>query len=515
MLNQEKKLYIASADGRPLLLEPAMSNRHGLVAGATGTGKTVTLQTMAEGFSALGVPVFLTDVKGDLSGMCRAGQPGGSIAARIADLGLPAAGYVNQAYPVCFWDVFGASGHPLRATVSSLGPLLFSRLLDLNEVQSGIMHLIFRIADDKGLLLLDLKDLRSMTTYVGENRNEFKTTYGNITTASIGAIQRGLLRLEEEGAENFFGEPALMIEDLFLTDLNGRGQVHILAADKLMRTPRLYSAILLWLLSDLYERLPEVGDQDRPRLVLMFDEAHLIFSEAPSVLLEKLEQVVRLIRSKGVGVYFITQNPADVPPSILSQLGNRVQHALRAFTPQDQKAVKAAAQTFRPNPAFKTEEVITSLSTGEALVSFLDGKGAPTMVERAMILPPEGQVGPVTDDERRQAIQTSRLAGRYDQAIDRESAYELLAAHFSKIQDEAEAAARAKVEEREAKEEARRQREAEKEAKRQARENPGMGDLLQSAAKRVTNSFTSYIGREVGRQITRGILGGLFGGKKK
>lgn len=497
----KKKLYIASAGGRPVVLEPALGNRHGLVAGATGTGKTVTLQTMAENFSALGVPVFLTDVKGDLSGLCRAGQPGGGLAARIAELNLAAEGYANKAYPVCFWDVFGALGHPLRATVSSLGPLLFSRLLGLNEIQSGIMHLIFRIADDRGLLLLDLKDLRGMTAYVGENRNEFKTSYGNIAAASVGAIQRGLLRLEEEGAEHFFGEPALAPEDLFLTDLDGRGLIHILAADRLTRTPRLYSAILLWLLSDLYERLPEVGDLDRPKLVLMFDEAHLIFSGAPAVLLEKMEQAVRLIRSKGVGVYFITQNPSDVPPPILSQLGNRVQHALRAFTPQDQKAARAAAQTFRPNPAFETEEAVTSLSTGEALVSFLDAKGAPTMVERALILPPESQVGAVTDDERRRAIGASRLAGRYDLAVDRESAYELLAAHFSKIQAKAAAATRAEAEE--------------KEAKRQARENPGMEDLLQYAAKRVTSSFTSYIGREVGRQISRGILGGLFGGRKK
>ncbi len=424
------------------------------------------------------------------------------------------AGYASRACPVCFWDVFKTAGHPLRATVSALGPLLFSRLLSLNEVQSGVMHLIFRLADDRGLLLLDLKDLRSMVTYVGENRGEFKTTYGNVTPASIGAIQRGLLRLEEEGADKFFGEPSLALEDLFLGDLEGRGRIHILAAEALMRTPRLYSALLLWLLSDIYERLPEVGDNDKPRLVLMFDEAHLIFSEAPAALLEKMEQVVRLIRSKGVGLYFITQNPADVPPAILAQLGNRIQHALRAFTPQDQKAVKAAAQTFRPNPAFKTEEAITALETGEALVSLLDAKGAPQMVERALILPPESQVGPVTDDERGQAISSSRLAGRYDQDIDRESAYELLTAHFTMLQTAAATAAKAKEAEKQAKEEARQKREAEKEAKRRARENPDAGDILQYATKRVTRSITGAIGREVGRRISRGILGGLFGGGK-
>ena len=519
MLTNDRRLYIASAEGREISLEPGMGNRHGLVAGATGTGKSVTLQNLAESFSALGVPVFLTDVKGDLAGLSQTGQPSGSIAGRIEQLDLKSKGYVNRSYPVVFWDIFGKTGHPLRATVSGMGPLLFSRLLSLNEVQSGIMHLIFRIADDRGLLLLDLKDLRSMAAYVGDNAREF-TSYGNITSASIGTIQRGLLRLEEEGAEHFFGEPSLRLEDLFINDLSGRGTVHILASDQLMQSPRLYSTVLLWLLSELYESLPEVGDQPQPRLVLMFDEAHLIFSEAPAVLVEKMEQVVRLIRSKGVGVYFITQNPADVPDSILSQLGNRVQHALRAYTPRDQKAVRVAAQTFRPNPAFSTEEAITSLATGEALVSFLDAKGAPAMVEKALVLPPESRVGAVSPEERQAVLRDSRLAGRYDQAIDRESAYELLTQHFEQRQRAAEEAvqakeetAKAKEEARQAKEEERQRREAEREAARQAKDSP-TGVLL-DAGRRVTRTISTTVGREIGRSIIRGIMGGLFGGRKK
>lgn len=512
MLTKDRRLYIASSEGREICLDPGMANRHGLVAGATGSGKSVTLQNLAESFSSLGVPVFLTDVKGDLAGLSQAGQPTGSIARRIEQLDLASLGYANKSYPTVFWDVFGEGGHPLRATVSGMGPLLFSRLLSLNEVQSGLMHLIFRIADDQGLLLLDLKDLRSMAAYVGDNGKEF-SSYGNISAASIGAIQRGLLRLEEEGAEHFFGEPSLRLEDLFLTDLEGRGLIHILSSDKLMGSPRLYSTLLLWLLSELYESLPEVGDQPRPRLALMFDEAHLIFSEAPAALLEKMEQVVRLIRSKGVGVYFITQNPADVPDSILSQLGNRVQHVLRAYTPRDQKAVRAAAQTFRANPAFSTEEAITSLATGEALVSFLDAKGAPSMVERALVLPPESRVGAITPEERRAVVQNSRLIGRYDQPVDRESAYELLTRHFQQRQQAADEAAQAKEEARRAKEEERQQREAERRAAREAKDSP-TGILLDST-KRVTRTISSTIGREIGRTIIRGVLGGLFGGRKK
>jgi DNA helicase HerA-like ATPase len=510
MLTDEKDMCIASANGKYIGLAPALGNRHGLVAGATGTGKTITLQTMVENFSALGTPVFLTDVKGDLAGLSQPGQPGGSIAARIDELHLRDKGYANQAYPVCFWDVLGKQGHPLRSTTSSMGPLLFSRLLNLTEVQSGVLHIVFRIADDRGLLLLDFKDLRSMVAYVGENSGEFQRTYGNIAPASIGAIQRGLLRLEEEGGNLFFGEPSLRIEDLLMYDLKGRGMINILQADSLMSKPRMYSAVLLWLLSSLFEQLPEVGDLEKPRLVLMFDEAHLLFTDMPSVLREKIAQVVRLIRSKGVGVYFITQNPADVPGEVLTQLGNKVQHALRAFTPQDQKAVRAAAQSFRENPAFKTEEAITNLVIGEALVSFLDTKGKPAMVEKAFILPPESLIGGITEVQRRAVIQSSRLAGRYDTVVDRESAYEMLAAHFSKQQEEAKAASQAKEDAKRAKEETARQKEAERLAKQEAKKNPNIvGGVMKSVTTQVTRTLTNTIGREVGKSILRGILGGF------
>lgn len=515
MLTKEKQLYIASVAGKDIYLLPTMGNRHGLVAGATGTGKTVTLQTMVEGFSALGTSVFLTDIKGDLAGLSQSGEPKGSVAARIDELHLRDNGYKNQAYPVCFWDVLGKQGHPLRSTISDMGPLLLSRLLNLNEVQSGVLHLVFRIADDQGLLLLDFKDLRSMVTCVGENSAEYRHTYGNITSPSIGAIQRGLLRLEEEGGNMFFGEPALRLEDLLLQDLSGRGMIHILHAESLVHKPRIYSAMLLWLLSELFEQLPEVGDLEKPRLVLMFDEAHLIFSDAPAVLVEKMAQVVRLIRSKGVGVYFITQNPADIPNNVLAQLGNKVQHALRAFTPQDQKAIRAAAQSFRENPAFRTENAITNLATGEALVSILDEKGKPGMVEKALILPPESRVGAITEEERRAVLLSSRLAGRYDTAIDRESAYELLEAHFVKRQEEAKVEAQAKENAKQVKEEALRQKEAERQAKREAKENPDVvGTLMGNVSKQVARTLTTTIGREIGKSILRGVLGGILGGRR-
>ena len=417
-------LDIAVSEGRTLGLLPALANRHGLITGATGTGKTVSLQVMAERFSALGVPVFLSDVKGDLTGLSRPGAATPKMLERLAHLGVPPP--VFTGFPVTLWDVFGEQGHPLRATVSDMGPMLLSRLLGLNETQEGVLHLVFRIADEQGLLLLDAKDLRATLQYVGENAKSFTTQYGNVSSASIGAIQRSLLALDSQGADRFFGEPMLNLDDMMQTDASGRGVVNILAADRLMHSPRLYAAFLLWLLSELFERLPEVGDRDKPKFVFFFDEAHLLFDEAPPVLLEKVEQVVRLIRSKGVGVYFVTQNPLDVPESVLGQLGNRIQHALRAFTPRDQKAVRAAAQTMRQNPRFDAETAISELGVGEALFSFLDDKGRPNVVERGFVLPPASRIGPIDAQERAALVAGSIVAGVYDRAEDRESAYELL-----------------------------------------------------------------------------------------
>ncbi len=416
----------ASAGGAPreLCLLPALANRHGLITGATGTGKTVTLQVMAERFSEAGVPVFMADVKGDLTGIARPGASSAKLSERLQRLGLPEPAF--KAAPVTLWDVYGEKGHPLRATVSDMGPLLLSRMLGLNETQEGVLHLVFKIADERGLLLLDAKDLRAMLQFIGDNAKEFTTEYGNVSAASVGAIQRGLLALDAQGADKFFGEPMLNFDDMLQTDANGHGVVNILAADKLLNAPRLYAAFLLWLLSDLFERLPEVGDRDRPKLVFFFDEAHLLFNEAPKALIEKVEQVVRLIRSKGVGVYFVTQNPLDVPETVLGQLGNRVQHALRAFTPRDQKAVKAAASTMRQNPAFDAETVITELGVGEALVSFLDEKGRPGVVERAFVVPPCSRIGPIDDVERAALVAGSVVAGVYEKTVDRESAYERL-----------------------------------------------------------------------------------------
>ncbi len=512
MLDAEGRALIACNASKELCILPEMANRHGLVTGATGTGKTVTLQNLSETFSALGVPVFLTDIKGDLSGICQPGSPAGAIADRIETLHLREKGYDNRGYPVCFWDVFGEKGHPLRSTVSEMGPLLLSRLLNLNDVQSGVLSAVFHIADDKGLLLLDLKDLQAMVQHVGEERAAYKLAYGNISPASVGAIQRALLQLEEQGADRFFGEPALDITDLLQTDADGRGVINILAADKLMNSPRVYSTVLLWLLSELFEQLPEVGDAPLPRLVFFFDEAHLLFNKAPDVLLEKIEQVVRLIRSRGVGVFFVTQGPGDIPDSVSAQLGNRVQHALRAFTPKEQKAVRVAAQSFRSNPAFKAEDVIGELMVGEALVSFLNAKGAPEVVERAFVLPPEGRVGPIQEDELQQVMKHSLVAGVYDTPVDRESAYELLMeralqqreeeslALAEKERDEREREA-LRDEERRMRLEARRAREAER-----ARRNSPAG-LLDEVLRQTTRT----VGREVGKSILRGILGGLFG----
>jgi DNA helicase HerA-like ATPase len=416
-------LIIAKSGDTDLALLPALANRHGCITGATGTGKTVTLQKMAESFSRIGVPVFMADVKGDLTGIAKAGALSDKMKKRLDEHALPEPQW--GACPVTLWDVWGEQGHPVRATISDMGPLLLARLLNLNETQEGVLSLIFKVADDNGLLLLDLKDLRAVLQFVGDNAAQFKTQYGNVSSASIGAIQRGLLQIEEQGGDRFFGEPMLNIEDLMQT-ADGKGVVNILAADKLMNNPRLYASFLLWLLSELFENLPEVGDRDKPKLVFFFDEAHLLFNDAPSALVEKVEQVVRLIRSKGVGVFFVTQNPLDIPEKILGQLGNRVQHALRAFTPRDQKAVKSVAETMRANPKLNAEKAILELSVGEALVSFLDAKGTPGITERAWVLAPGSQLGPITPDDRRKLIADSLVAGQYEKTVDRESAFERL-----------------------------------------------------------------------------------------
>ncbi|MDP1527567.1 MAG: DUF853 family protein [Rhodocyclaceae bacterium] len=497
-------LPVAKHGETELHLLPALANRHGLITGATGTGKTVTLQRLTEQFSAIGVPVFLADVKGDLSGLGAAGMPSDKLQKRLDSLGVT--DWAPRANPTVFWDVLGQSGHPVRATISDMGPLLLARLLGLNDTQEGVLQIIFRVADDNGLLLLDLKDLRTMAQHVGDNAAQFKTQYGNISAASVGAIQRGLLTLEEQGGDQFFGEPMLDIGDLMQTQ-DGRGVVNILAADKLMNSPKLYATFLLWLLAELFEQLPEAGDLEKPKLVFFFDEAHLLFSDAPAALIDKVEQVVRLIRSKGVGVYFVTQNPLDVPDKVLGQLGNRVQHALRAFTPRDQKAVKSAAETMRPNPAFDAAAVITELGVGEALVSFLDEKGRPAVVERAFVLPPASRLGPLTVAERTQAIQSSLIYGHYEKTIDRESAYEKLTA---RVAESAPATPQQKV----------------GAGGTAPQEGGGLSDLLfgrtgprggqtdglmQMAAKTVVRT----IGSQVGRELVRGVLGSLLGGKRR
>ncbi len=447
MFTQDKGLYVAHGPEGPISICGRMANRHGLIAGATGTGKTVTLQVLAETFCQAGVPCFMADMKGDLSGISQPGKMTGFIEKRCAEFGIESPAFCSC--PVRFFDVFGEQGHPMRTTISNMGPQLLSRLLELNETQSGILNIVFRIADDRGLLLIDMKDLKAMLNYVAQNAKEFTTSYGNITSQSVGAIQRALLALENQGADKFFAEPSFDIFDLLQCE-GGKGVMSVLAADKLMLNPKLYSTFLLWLLSELYARLPEVGDMDLPKLVFFFDEAHMLFDDTSKALVDKIEQVVRLIRSKGVGVYFVTQNPTDIPDAILGQLGNRVQHALRAFTPKDQKAVRSAAETFRANPAFKTEDAIMELATGEALVSFLDEKGSPSMVQRAKILFPLSQIGAVTPQQREQIIKQSRLYGRYDNVVDRESAFEVLLAESEKAakekQAQEEAAAREKEE---------------------------------------------------------------------
>ena len=482
---------------------PGLANRHGLITGATGTGKTVTLQKLAESFSQIGVPVFLSDVKGDLTGISQPGNIGGKMAGILKERGIDLPS--PMACPATLWDVFGEQGHPVRATISDMGPLLLARMLDLNDTQTGVLNIVFRIADDNGLLLLDMKDLRALLQYVGDNGKQFTTTYGNISAASVGAIQRGLLQIESQGGDRFFGEPMLDISDLMQT-VGGKGVINILAADRLLQSPRLYATFLLWMLSELFEALPEVGDPDKPKLVFFFDEAHLLFDAAPKVLLERIELVVRLVRSKGVGVYFVTQNPIDIPDTVLAQLGNRVQHALRAYTPRDQKAVRATAETMRPNPAIDIERAITELATGEALVSFLDEKGRPGITQRVFVIPPGSQIGPITPEQRQTLLSGSLVAGTYEKMVDRESAYEKLQQRGS----------------------------AEISAQQGSASAPGGEDdvilgtvkdvlfgrtgprggksegILESAAKSAARS----IGSNIGRQIVRGVLGSLLGGRR-
>ena len=488
-------------------LLPAMANRHGLITGATGTGKTVTLQTMAENFSRLGVPVFMADVKGDLTGISQAGKIGEKMAGILKERGIDMP--VSRACPATLWDVFGEQGHPVRATISDMGPLLLGRMLNLNETQAGVLNIVFKIADDNGMLLLDLKDLRAMLQYVGDNGSEFTTKYGNVSAASVGAIQRGLLQIESQGADKFFGEPMLNISD-FMQTTDGQGIINILAADKLLSAPRLYATFLLWMLSELFEQLPEVGDLDQPKLVFFFDEAHLLFNEAPKVLVERIELVVRLVRSKGVGVYFVTQNPLDIPDSVLAQLGNRVQHALRAFTPRDQKAVKATAQTMRQKPGLDIETAITELAVGEALVSLLDAKGRPSVTERVYVLPPGSQIGPITPEQRQALTQNSLVAGVYEKTQDRESAYE-------KLQGRAVAGATAA------------QTLPDGGAAGQTDSGGIMGGLKDvlfgrtgprggvqdGLAQSMAKSAVRTIGSTVGREIIRGVLGSLFGGRRR
>ena len=488
MATNPSSLLIAKGKS-DIFLMPKMANRHGLIAGATGTGKTVTLRVLAEQLSRIGVPIFMADVKGDLSGLPFPGGENPKVIERVSKLGLKDFSFEN--YPVTFWDVFGEQGHPVRTTISEMGPLLLSRILNLNEIQSGVLTLVFKIADDNGLLLLDLKDLRAMVQFVGDQAEQFKTQYGNISAASIGAIQRSLLTLEEQGGDKFFGEPALNIQDFMQTDSNGKGMINILTADKLMQSPRVYATLLLWLLSELFEQLPEVGDPPKPTLIFFFDEAHLLFDDVPKALEEKIEQVVRLIRSKGVGIFFVTQNPLDLPDVVLGQLGNRVQHALRAFTPKDQKNVKAAAETFRPNPKLNVEKAITELAVGEALISTLDDKGSPTIVERALVCPPHSRLSPLTPEERSQFIQGSVLYGHYEKTIDRESAYEKLKVKAEQMKmDVQEEAAQ----------------------KRRAAEPKSQTEQLLGAA---VKSAAHAIGSQLGRQIIRGVLGSLFGGGRR
>ena len=542
---EEGKVYLGTGT-KPEYLTLKLANRHGLITGATGTGKTVTLQVLAEGLSDAGVPVFCADVKGDLSGIGAPGEAKDFLEERARTIGFSEE-YQLRAAPTVFWDLFGQKGHPVRTTVSEMGPLLLSRLLELNETQEGVLNIVFKVADDEGLLLLDLKDLRSLLVYVSENADAVATSYGNVAKATVGAIQRQLLVLEQQGGNHFFGEPGLQISDLMQVTGDGRGAVNVLAADKLMQTPRLYATFLLWLLSELFEELPEVGDLDKPKLVFFFDEAHLLFDEAPKALVDKVEQVVKLIRSKGVGIYFVTQNPLDIPESVLAQLGNRVQHALRAYTPREQKAVKVAAETFRPNPAFDTFTAITELGQGEALVSMLEGKAVPSIVERTLIRPPSSRLGPLKDEERAALMAASPLRGVYDEAVDRESAFEVLKARASGAQQRHDPVdpprtkrespgfsvpdfgwsrsrpsapapesgydepRRPRLDEYESSAERRRREEREERAAR--RDTYGYGGrqtVAEAAIKSVVRSVSSQVGSQIGRALVRGVLGSLL-----
>lgn len=493
-LKEENKILLAKGE-KQVCIVPKMANRHGLIAGATGTGKTITLKVMAESFSDMGVPVFLADIKGDLTGMCKPGENNEHMQKRLDKLGIGQFDF--KSYPTRFWDVFGEKGHPVRTTISEMGPDLLSRLMELTDTQSGVLTIIFKVADDQGLLLLDLKDLKAMAKYVADNAADIRTEYGNVSSQSVGAIQRSLLKLEEAGGDIFFGEPALDIFDWMNADQNGKGYINVLECSKLVQSPLLYSTFLLWMLSELYENLPEAGDMEKPKMIFFFDEAHLLFDDAPKALLQKVEQVVRLIRSKGVGVYFITQKPSDVPEDVLAQLGNKVQHALRAYTPNEQKAIKAAAKSFRANPAFDCEQVLTELGTGEALVSVLDEEGVPSVVERALILPPESFMGVAEEGLVKQAISMSPYNDKYSRTVDRDSAYEILARKMK--QDAAE---------------------EEKQEKAAAKEKPGTqttrtsgrstgGRKRKSAVERAADSAVNTIGREIGRGLTRGLLGSL------
>lgn len=495
-------ILVAKKDDKDagLFLLPQMANRHGVITGATGTGKTVSLQRLAEGFSSIGVPVFMADIKGDLTGVTQPGGGNAKVDDRNKLLGITP---TFEQFPATVWDVFGKQGHPLRATVSEMGPLLLSRLLQLNETQEGVLSIAFKYADENGLLLLDLKDLQELMKWVGANADELTLQYGNVSTASVGAIQRGLLQIDEQGGDQFFGEPAVKLDD-FMQSVGGKGVLNLLAADQLIHSPKLYSTFLLWLLSELFESLPEAGDMDKPKLVFFFDEAHLLFSDAPQALVDKVEQVVRLIRSKGVGVYFVTQNPADIPEKVLAQLGNRLQHALRAYTPQEQKGVKAAASSFRENPKLKTETVITELGVGEVLISTLDEKGVPTMVDRAFVVPPVGHLGPITAEQRTALMANSLVAGQYEAAVDRESAYELLKTKADAMAADAAAAAEA--------ESAAKQAAAAEKAERAAAGGSRRSDSL---AESLGKSVARSVGSTLGRQIVRGVLGSILGGKGK